>query len=93
MSTDGDRLHIVYNGEIYNYRELRANWRRRGGGSTTRCDTEVALHAYAQWGPAAFQRFNGMWAIALLDRRGPRPAARPLPGPLRHQAALLRRAR
>ena len=71
MSTDGDRLHIVYNGEIYNYRELRAELEAEGRRFTTRSDTEVALQAYAQWGPAAFQRFNGMWAIALLDRRGP----------------------
>jgi len=73
MSTDGGRLHIVYNGEIYNYRELRAELEAEGRRFTTRSDTEVALHAYAAWGPAAFQRFNGMWAIALLDLRGPQP--------------------
>ena len=73
MSTDGGRLHLVYNGEIYNYRELRAELEAVGRRFTTQCDTEVALQAYAQWGPAAFQRFNGMWAIALLDRRGPEP--------------------
>ena len=73
MSTDGDRLHIVFNGEIYNYRELRSELEAEGRRFTTRSDTEVALQAYAQWGPAAFQRFNGMWAIALLDRRGVQP--------------------
>jgi asparagine synthase (glutamine-hydrolysing) len=73
MSTDGDRLHIVFNGEVYNYRELRAELEAEGRRFTTRSDTEVALQAYAQWGPAAFQRFNGMWAIALLDRRGAQP--------------------
>ena len=73
MSTDGDRLHIVFNGEIYNYRELRTELEAEGRRFTTRSDTEVALQAYAQWGPAAFQRFNGMWAIALLDRRGVQP--------------------
>ena len=70
MSTDGDRLHIVFNGEIYNYRELRTELEAEGRRFSTRSDTEVALQAYAQWGAAAFQRFNGMWAIALLDRRG-----------------------
>jgi asparagine synthase (glutamine-hydrolysing) len=73
MSTDRGRLRIVYNGEIYNYRELRAELEAQGRRFTTRSDTEVALQAYAQWGPAAFQRFNGMWAIALLDRRGAQP--------------------
>ena len=73
MSTDGDRLHIVFNGEVYNYRELRAELEAEGRRFTTKSDTEVALQAYAQWGPAAFQRFNGMWAIALLDRRGAQP--------------------
>jgi asparagine synthase (glutamine-hydrolysing) len=73
MSTDRGRLHIVYNGEIYNYRELRGELEAAGRTFMTSSDTEVALHAYAQWGPAAFQRFNGMWAIALLDRRGEQP--------------------
>jgi len=73
MSTDRGRLHIVYNGEIYNFRELRQELERAGRRFRTKCDTEVALHAYAAWGPAAFQRFNGMWAIALLDLRGPVP--------------------
>ena len=73
MSTEGDRLHIVFNGEVYNYRELRAELEAEGRRFTTRSDTEVALQAYAQWGRAAFQRFNGMWAIALLDRRGAQP--------------------
>ena len=73
MSTDRGRVHIVYNGEIYNYRELRAELEAEGRRFRTKSDTEVALHAYAQWGPEAFRRFNGMWAIALLDRRGPQP--------------------
>jgi asparagine synthase (glutamine-hydrolysing) len=73
MSTARGRLHLVYNGEIYNYRELRAELERAGRRFRTRSDTEVALHAYAEWGPEAFRRFNGMWAIALLDRRGARP--------------------
>jgi asparagine synthase (glutamine-hydrolysing) len=73
MSTDGGLLHLVFNGEVYNYRELRAELEAEGRRFTTRSDSEVALQAYAQWGPAAFARFNGMWAIALLDRRGAQP--------------------
>ena len=65
-SADGRRW-IVFNGEIYNYRELRAELAARGyvfrGGS----DTEVILAAYDEWGPACLQRFNGMWAFAIWD--------------------------
>jgi asparagine synthase (glutamine-hydrolysing) len=61
------RWHLVYNGEIYNYMELReelavAGWRFR-----TQSDTEVVLAALVTWGPEAVRRFNGMWALALVD--------------------------
>lgn len=70
MSMDDERLHIVYNGEVYNFRELRADLEREGHEFQTTCDTEVVLHAYAQWGTDCFRRFNGMWALAILDLRG-----------------------
>ncbi len=73
MATARGRLQLVYNGEIYNYRELRAELERSGRRFRTRSDTEVALHAYAVWGAEAFRRFNGMWAMAILDRRGVQP--------------------
>jgi len=73
MSTDAGRLTIVYNGEIYNFRELRAELEAQGRRFSTSCDTEVALHAYAHWGVKAFDRFNGMWAFAILDERGQSP--------------------
>ncbi|MGI8848001.1 MAG: asparagine synthase (glutamine-hydrolyzing) [Candidatus Dormibacteria bacterium] len=73
ISTDGGRLTIIYNGEIYNYRELRADLEAQGRTFQTSSDTEVALHAFAAWGPTAFSRFNGMWALALLDERGSEP--------------------
>ncbi|MGA8016015.1 MAG: asparagine synthase (glutamine-hydrolyzing) [Candidatus Dormiibacterota bacterium] len=73
MSTARGRLQLVYNGEIYNYRELRNQLERVGRRFRTQSDTEVALQAYAEWGPQAFRRFNGMWAMAFLDRRGPAP--------------------
>ncbi|MEE9296775.1 MAG: asparagine synthase (glutamine-hydrolyzing) [Phycisphaerae bacterium] len=75
MTRDGGRFVIVFNGLIYNYRELREALARgfEKGFShqplTTRCDTEVALAACAQWGPEALNRFNGMWALAFYDRR------------------------
>jgi len=62
-------LWLVFNGEIYNYRELRAELERKGHSFHTTGDTEVVLRAYAEWGRACFQRFAGMWALAILDRR------------------------
>jgi asparagine synthase (glutamine-hydrolysing) len=65
-SLDG-RLHVAYNGEIYNYRELRDELRARGHRFTSGTDTEVILAAYREWGDACVERFNGMWAFALWD--------------------------
>jgi asparagine synthase (glutamine-hydrolysing) len=73
MSTAGGRLHIAYNGEVYNYREIRDDLRSRGAVFDTDADTEVVLKAYELDGPACFGRFNGMFAIALLDLRGADP--------------------
>lgn len=64
-SPDGRHM-LVYNGEVYNYRELRAELRDRWT-FRTQGDTEVVLAALVEWGPRAFERFNGMWALALLD--------------------------
>ncbi len=61
------RQVLVYNGEIYNYRELRAELQGRGVQFQTQCDTEVVLQALLVWGESAFERFNGMWALAWLD--------------------------
>src|SRR5262249_9789978 len=58
---------IVYNGELYNYRELRAELMTRGTQFATRSDTEVVLEAWRAWGPDALRRFRGMFAFALLD--------------------------
>ncbi len=62
-----DGLTLVFNGEIYNYVELRDELRAQGHTFTTHSDTEVVLAAYRVWGEACFDRFEGMWAIALLD--------------------------
>jgi asparagine synthase (glutamine-hydrolysing) len=67
MVRDG-RWHVVYNGEIYNHIELRAELEALGQSFLTHSDSEVLLAAIATWGPqAALARCNGMWAFALLD--------------------------
>jgi asparagine synthase (glutamine-hydrolysing) len=66
FSPDG-RSGIIFNGEIYNYRELRSELEGEGVEFRSRSDTEVALWALIRWGERAFNRFNGMWAIAWLD--------------------------
>ena len=58
---------LVFNGEVFNFVELRAELEAAGHVFRTHSDTEVIVHAWEQWGPAAFGRFNGQWAIALWD--------------------------
>jgi asparagine synthase (glutamine-hydrolysing) len=65
-------LHLVFNGEIYNYRELRARCRRLGHAFRTEGDAEVLLHAWAEWGEGALERVNGMFAFAIWDDRARR---------------------
>lgn len=61
------RFVIVYNGEIYNFLEIRKELERDGYKFLSNCDTEVILYAYAKWGNKCFAKFNGMFAIALYD--------------------------
>ena len=68
ISRDG-ALAVVFNGEIYNYLELRDELKALGHAFDTTSDTEVILKAYEQWGVACQARFNGMWALALWDAR------------------------
>ena len=60
---------IVFNGEIYNFRELRGELEAQGARFTSTSDTEVVLHAYARWGSAAIRRLRGMFALAIWDAR------------------------
>lgn len=67
MSYRQGRYWIVFNGEIYNYRELRAALEKSGHRLSSRTDTEVIMAAYEQWGTECLERFNGMWAFVLYD--------------------------
>jgi asparagine synthase (glutamine-hydrolysing) len=60
---------IVFNGEIYNYLELRESLKREGNAFVTNSDTEVLLHMYLQYGPDCVRRLNGMFAFLIYDRR------------------------
>jgi asparagine synthase (glutamine-hydrolysing) len=60
-------LTLVYNGELYNYRELKSELVSRGVSFTTSSDTEVVLEAWRLWGPGALRRFRGMFAFAVAD--------------------------
>ncbi len=72
LTNEDGSLWIVFNGEIFNYVELRDELTALGHRFSTRSDTEVIVHAYEQWGEEAFARFNGQWAVALWDSRARR---------------------
>ncbi|GAB3256872.1 asparagine synthase (glutamine-hydrolyzing) [Nocardioides dilutus] len=69
LSNEDETLWVTFNGEIFNYVELREELRGRGHEFRTASDTEVIVHAWEEWGPDCFSRFNGQWALALWDRR------------------------
>jgi asparagine synthase (glutamine-hydrolysing) len=66
ISDAKDRVHIIANGEIYNYKQLNADLKAK---SKTQSDTEAALHAYLEWGNGFTQHLHGMYAIAIFDER------------------------
>ena len=68
MATEDGRFLLTYNGEVYNFRELRTELQAAGYQFRSRTDSEVVLKAFAAWGMAALLRFNGMFALALWDR-------------------------
>ncbi len=63
-----DRYWITYNGEVYNYPEIRAELESLGSKFQTESDTEVILAAYQHWGKSCLDRFNGMWSFVIFDR-------------------------
>ena len=68
LANEDDSVWITFNGEIYNYKPLMEELLARGHQFRTRCDTEVIVHAWEEWGEACVERFNGMFALAIWDR-------------------------
>ena len=68
MSAHNDRFVIVYNGEVYNFRELKRELEQIGHSFLSNSDTEVILRSYIEWKEASASRFNGMWAFAIYDK-------------------------
>jgi len=72
MSNEDGAVQIVFNGEIYNFAELREELIAKGHAFRTRSDTETIVHAYEEWGPECVARFRGMFAFALWDAQAER---------------------
>jgi asparagine synthase (glutamine-hydrolysing) len=68
MELDDGAYCLTFNGEIYNYKEIRTELEFLGHRFKTGTDTEIILHAYQEWGEECLMRFNGMWSFALWDR-------------------------
>jgi len=69
MTTEDGRFTITYNGEVYNFKELRSDLQQRGHGFVSQTDSEVVLKSFVEWGDACLQRFNGMFAFAIWDSK------------------------
>jgi asparagine synthase (glutamine-hydrolysing) len=72
MTSEDGTLWLVFNGEIYNYIELREELAAKGHRFSSASDSEVILHAYEEWGTECLQHFNGMWAFAIWDEKNQR---------------------
>jgi asparagine synthase (glutamine-hydrolysing) len=69
MANESSDVHLVFNGEIYDHEILQKELETRGHRFRTRCDAEVVLHGYEEWGVDVFPRLNGMFALAIVDER------------------------
>ena len=69
MSLKDKSLTTVYNGEIYNYKSLRTELEEKGRVFLTQSDTEIILHGYREWGDELWDKLNGMFAVALYDKK------------------------
>jgi asparagine synthase (glutamine-hydrolysing) len=67
-SNEDGSIWIIFNGEIYNFQEIRAILEKSGHKFSSNTDTEVIVHAYEEWGTNCVERFNGMWAFAIYDK-------------------------
>jgi asparagine synthase (glutamine-hydrolysing) len=67
MSDPEEKVWVIFNGEIYNFQELRVELQNRGHRFRTRSDTEVIVHGYKEWGTEVFKRLNGMFGLAIWD--------------------------
>ncbi|HYY92947.1 MAG TPA: asparagine synthase (glutamine-hydrolyzing), partial [Pyrinomonadaceae bacterium] len=81
MANETADIIITYNGEVYNFQELQVELQALGHRFQSKTDSEVVVHAYEEWGEACVERFNGMFAFAIYDRRpksgdGPHAAGR-----------------
>ena len=93
LDQGGEKYILVYNGELYNTPELHAQLAALGHRFVSHSDTEVLLHAFAQWGPDCLEKLNGIFAFAVWQKRAPRPHAgvRGVPQCAGIEARLLRR--
>ena len=69
MSDAEETVWVIFNGEIYNFKELRAELEERGHRFRTNSDTEVIIHGYKEWGVDVFNHLNGMFGLAIWDVR------------------------
>jgi len=67
LLTNDSKLAITYNGEIYNFKEIKLELEKLGHKFSSQCDTEVILKSYVQWGINCVNKFRGMWAFAIID--------------------------
>jgi len=69
MFNEDNTVVVVFNGEIYNFQPIKEELEKKGHKFRSRCDTEVIVHGYEEWGAQCLDRFNGMFAFVLYDKK------------------------